>query len=87
MPGRAEPEPSGARVEHRQAESDEPLVDPGLAQRVVQHASRLPREPSVRRWSRVSPENFAITNAAATPLPETSPSAMPRRFSGNGTKS
>ena len=44
-------------------------------------------EPSAWRWCRVSPENFAITSAAATPLPETSPSAMPRRLPGNGTKS
>ena len=36
--------------------------------------------------SRVSPENFAIIRAAATPLPETSPSAIAERL-GEGTKS
>ncbi len=44
-------------------------------------------EFSVRMQYRVSPENLAIISAAATPLPETSPTAIASRSSGNGTKS
>ncbi len=42
---------------------------------------------SVETQNRVSPENLAIIKAAATPLPETSPSAMPILFEGRWMKS
>ena len=44
-------------------------------------------EFSVRMQYRVSPENLAIISAAATPLPDTSPSARAIRSEGRATKS
>jgi hypothetical protein len=44
-------------------------------------------EFSVRMQYRVSPENLAIMSAAATPLPDTSPTAMASLSPGSGTKS